>query len=110
MRPVLVETVTPALPIAQDDPPDQPSHDETSGADRVSWYIAPNSLAAVIAEYKPEVEERFGYEIDMVAVPDENWGDNLFQVEDVARQNRSNLEQQWPYLPADPTTRYSQCH
>lgn len=88
----------PALPVAQDGPPEPSQHDESPQSDRIGWFIGPNSLAAAIAPYRSEVEERFGYDITMVDLPDENWGGNLFQVEDVARQCRTDLEQQMAWL------------
>lgn len=87
------------LPVAQEDPIDseQSSTDEFRG-ERIGWFVGPNSLAAATASYKSEVEARFGYDIPMVSLPDENWGGNLFQVEDVARQRRSDLEKNMAWL------------
>jgi len=92
----------PDLPVNQDDPLGNPSdpdsefdeHDITS----IGWFIPPNSLADEIRPYRKEVEERFGYDIALTRVPDENWGGNPYQVQDAARQWEDSLEQQMGWL------------
>lgn len=91
----------PGLPIEQDAGQGGPAPGTEHDEDMIGWFIGPNDLAEALSDYEGDVEERFGYEIRVMQVENQDMGGNLFGVEDTAAMWETKLEKGMLWLASN---------